>query len=502
MSSRLKKLKWNSTLALCYQIVLIITGLILPRCFLYFYGSEVNGLITSITQFLSFINICDLGISAVVTSAYYKPLAENNIYQISKIFVYSRKFFRTIGCVLTVYIVFLLIVYPTLINSSFDFWFTFTLIATMGISQMGQYFIGITYQLLLNSDQKSYVQLIVNGSTLICNTAICILLMVFGANIQTVKLTTSLIYLMRPLIMRCYVRKKYTINYNVPVDSTVVTQKKSGIIQHIAYMFYENTDVMVLTVFSTLKNVSVYSVYTLVTNSIKQIITAATTGVQALLGNMIAKKETESLVSFYSFYNWAIHTISSLLFTITGLLIVPFVTLYTSNITDAEYYVPTFAALITFAYYFSSIRNCNYVLIRAAGHYRQTQSASLIEAALNLAISIIFVFNLGLVGVAIGTIIASVFFVVFEIIYFSKNIVFVSLKNSLKPFVTDFLTMGISVLITLKINIFSGTVISWLLQAVAISLICCCICLLIQFVFYRKNMIKLKAKIFKKYNGG
>ena len=70
MNTRYRSLKWNSILALVYQVILIVTGLILPRCFLYFYGSEVNGLISSITQFLSFINICDLGISAVVSSAY------------------------------------------------------------------------------------------------------------------------------------------------------------------------------------------------------------------------------------------------------------------------------------------------------------------------------------------------------------------------------------------------------------------------------------------------
>ena len=84
----------------------------------------------------------------------------------------------------------------------------------------------------------------------------------------------------------------------VAVDRSVVPQKSSGIIQHIAYMIYENTDVMVLTVFSTLKNVSVYSVYTLVTNCIKQLITAATTGVQALLGNMLARGERQELRRF------------------------------------------------------------------------------------------------------------------------------------------------------------------------------------------------------------
>lgn len=46
MNTRYRSLKWNSILALVYQVILIVTGLILPRCFLYFYGSEVNGLIS------------------------------------------------------------------------------------------------------------------------------------------------------------------------------------------------------------------------------------------------------------------------------------------------------------------------------------------------------------------------------------------------------------------------------------------------------------------------
>lgn len=498
MNNRFRNLKWNSLLALCYQVVLMTTGLILPRCFLYYYGSAVNGLITSITQFLSFINICDLGISAVVSSAYYKPLAENDKNQISKIFVYSKKFFKTIGFILAAYIVFLLIAYPTLINHTFDYWFTFTLIAAMGISQLGQYFIGITYQLLLNSDQKSYIQLIINGSTLLGNTVISILLMYFGASIQAVKLTTSLIYLLRPIMMWRYVKKHYTLDPTVSVNSSVITQKKNGIIQHIAYMVYENTDVMVLTVFSTLKNVSVYAVYTLVTNSMKQIITAATTGVQALLGNMVAKKEQEALTRFYKLYHWGIHTVSTLFFTITGFLIVPFVSIYTANITDADYYAPLFAALITFSSYLSSIRNCNYVLIRAAGHYKQTQPAALIEAALNLIISILCVFRFGLVGVAIGTAAATLFFVIYEIIYFSKNIIFLPGKHAVKQFIIDFLTVLISSVIAVPIHVFTGTVISWFLQAVITSVICCCVCLLLQLFFYRGNLAVLKSKVMKK----
>lgn len=501
MNSRLKNLKWNSILALCYQAVLIVSGLLLPRFFLRFYGSEVNGLISSITQFLAFINICDLGISAVVSSAYYKPLAEGNTHQISKIFVYSKRFFKNIGIILCAYIVFLLIAYPTWINDSFDYWFTFTLIVAMSISQLGQYFIGISYQLLLNADQKSYIQLGVNGITLLCNTAISILLMFLGANIQIVKLTTSLIYLLRPVMMCLYVKKHYAINQTVAVDGSVVTQKKNGIIQHIAYMVYENTDIMVLTLFSTLENVSVYAIYTMVTNSIKQIITAAITGVQALLGNLIAQNRQETLAKFFGFYSWGVHTISSLLFTITGLLIVPFVSVYTSNIKDADYNTPVFAILITFVYYLSSIRNCNYVLIRAAGHYKQTQWASLLEAALNLIISIICVFHFGLVGVAIGTAIATMFFVIYETIYFSKNIVFLPIRDFLKQIVVEFLSVGISISIAVHVDVFTGSLFSWLLQAVIVSVICCCVCLLFQMIFYRNNLSMIKTNVIKKSKG-
>lgn len=498
MDSRMKKLKWNSILALLYQVILIATGLILPRCFLHFYGSEVNGLISSITQFLAFINICDMGISAVVSSSYYKPLAEKNTYEISKVFVYSKRFFNRVGIILILYIITLLVVYPTVIDSSFGFWFTFTLIASMGISQLGQYFIGISYQLLLSSDQKSYIQLIVNGITLLINTVTCIVLMISGASIQMVKLTTSIIYLLRPIAMFMYVRKKYTIDYDVPIDKNAITQKRNGIIQHIAYMIYENTDIMVITVFSSLKNVSIYTIYTLATNSIKQIIISATTGIQALLGNLIAQKEQEKLTSIFSFYNWVIHSVSVVLFTITGLMIVPFVQLYTSNITDANYYAPVFATLITVAYFLSSIRNANYALIRAAGHYKQTQIASLTEAILNLIISIVCVFKLGLAGVAVGTVIATLYFVVYETLYFSKNIVFIPLKSFFKQFVSDILVSLISVCIAFNIKIFNGSIISWLLQAVLVSFSCLLVWLFFQFVFYRDNLCVLKQKILKR----
>ncbi len=498
MSERLRRLRLNSTIALLYQGILIITGLILPRCYLAFYGSEVNGLLSSITQFLSFINICDMGISTVISSALYKPLAEQDYGMISRVFVYSKKFFRGIGYILLGYVLVLLFVYPQLVEEQFGAVYTILLIICMSVSSFSQYFLGNSYQLLLNADQRSYVQLIINGGTLVANTVLSVVIMVLGGGIHIVKLVASLIYLLRPILMAFYVKKNYQIDDTIKADANAVPQKRSGIIQHISYIVCENTDVAVLTIFSTLSNVSIYSVYFLVLNSVKTLINAATTGVQAMFGNMIANEEKEKLHDTYGFYEWLMHGATVLLFVVAGKLIVPFVLLYTQNVNDANYNVPLFAALITVAYGIYTIRNAMYVLIRSAGHYKQTQVASLLEAVLNLGISVVLVFRFGLIGVAIGTMTAELFYGIYLICYLSKNIVFQQKRIAVKRILVDILSVAVMLLTVGWIDMSADSFISWIWKAVVVTAICGTDLVIIQVLFARENVKKVFSALRKK----
>ena len=66
---RKKRLVKNTIASLGYQISAIICGFILPRLIMTYYGSEVNGLVNSITQFLQVITFLELGVGAVVQSS-------------------------------------------------------------------------------------------------------------------------------------------------------------------------------------------------------------------------------------------------------------------------------------------------------------------------------------------------------------------------------------------------------------------------------------------------
>ncbi|MBR6123433.1 sugar isomerase, partial [Candidatus Saccharibacteria bacterium] len=97
MLSQKQKLHITSVSAISLQIVTIVCGFILPRFLLQYYGSAVNGLISSITQFLGFITLAECGIGAVVQSALYKPLSCNDYLGVSRIIVSAEHFYRNIA---------------------------------------------------------------------------------------------------------------------------------------------------------------------------------------------------------------------------------------------------------------------------------------------------------------------------------------------------------------------------------------------------------------------
>ena len=499
MRSRGEKLALNTVSSLALQVVSVICGFILPRLILETFGSDVNGLVNSITQFLGVITLLDLGVGAVVQSALYKPLADNDTNMISKIYVSANKFFRRLAEILLVYVVLLMIFYPMLVNKSFGHMYTALLIAAICISSFAQYYFGIVNSLLLNADQRGYIQYVAQIITLILNTFACYIIIKLGASIQIVKLTTSLIFLLRPLFLVFYVKKHYSIDKKITYTEEPIKQKWNGMAQHFASYVLNGTDNIVLTMFSSLGNVSIYSVYNVVIIGVKNALLSVTNGFQSLIGEMLAKKETMKLNAFFGFVEWFLHTGTTLVFGCTGVLIVDFVRVYTYGINDADYIQPLFAVLITIANAGHCLRLPYNILILAAGHYKQTQSNYIIAMILNIVVSIATVKMWGLVGVAIGTLIAMAYQTVWMAKYDSKNIICWPFKNFLKQCGVDAITVIIASLATIKIPMLSVSYVSWFLRAIEAFGIWLIISIVINTIFYRERVLSIFIRVKRRF---
>lgn len=497
MAGRGKKLALNTISSLGLQFVNVICGFILPRLILESFGSDVNGLVNSITQFLGVITLLDLGVGAVVQSALYKPLSEKDTDMISKIYVSANKFFRRLAEILLVYVVLLMIFYPLIVNKSFGHMYTALLIAAICISSFAQYYFGIVNSLLLNADQRGYIQYTAQIITLILNTIACYIVIKLGASIQIVKLTTSLIFLIRPFFLVLYVKKHYSINRKITYTEEPIKQKWNGMAQHFAAYLIDGTDNIILTLFSSIANVSIYSIYSIVIHGVKNIIFSMKNGFQSLIGELLVKKEIEKLNAFFGYVEWALHTATTLTFGVTGVLLLDFIKVYTKGISDTNYIQPMFAFLITLANAIHCLRLPYNTLILAAGHYKQTQRNYIIAVILNIVISIATVKIWGLIGVSIGTLVAMAYQTVWMARYDSKNIICWPFKNFLKQCGVDAITVIIASLATFKIPMLSISYISWFLLAFEVFAIWLVITFLVNVVFYRERV----ASMFKRIKG-
>ena len=499
---RSKKAIINIITSLALQLVTVICGFIVPRLIIGTFGSSVNGLITSITQFLAYITLLESGFGPVVKSILYKPIANKDKNEIERILKAAEKFFRTISYIFIIYIIILCFVLPMVVSKEFNNLFTLSLVIIISISTFAEYFFGMTYKLYLQAQQKAYVTSVIQIGTTILNTISIVLLIYFGANIQIVKLFSALIFVFRPILQNVYVKKKYNISLKNVGNDYKIKQKWDGLAQHVAAVVHNNTDVAIITIFLNMKEVSVYAIYNLIVTGIKKIIEAFTSGIDAMFGDMLAKGEKEHLNKSFKIYEFFYFAIITIIFSITLISIIPFVKVYTNGITDVDYIRPAFAYLIVLAEFVCMIRLPYIKVTYSAGHFKETRKGAWVEAISNIVISLLLVWKLGIIGVAIGTLVA-MFIRTIEFMYHSSKYI---LERSVTYTFKRLFIIAIEVIIVVIVSnlIPSITItnyITWAMQAIIIAVIASIVVVTINCVIYKediKGILNIIKRIVKK----
>lgn len=497
-----KVLFYNSISPLIYQATTIICGFILPRLILGHFGTAVNGLVNSITQFLGMIAFLELGVGAVVQSSLYKPLADNDIIGISKVITSADRFFRKLGYILALYVIVMFVFYPLLVKQSFGFIFTSSLIIVISVRLFAQYFFGMVNRILLISDQKAYIQYITLTIAMITNTMACYILIALDCSVQVVYGMTSLIFFLQPVLIHFYVRKKYSLNRNIHYDTEPIKQKWNGIAQHIALVVLNSTGIIVLTIFDKLENVSIYSVYYLVVLGVLNLYVSLTQGIETLMGNLLAKEKIEELRNVFGFLEWVVHNTSVFLFGCTACLIVPFVMIYTHGITDVDFRQTVFAWLFVFAYFFRAIRLPYNIVILIAGHYKQTQKNYIIATIINIILTIIGVKLFGLRGAVLGTMVAMIYQLFYMVNYNAKNLLKIDVKKFLKYLMSDIIIIIISLIISSFIPIQCDGILEWIKLATINVLIWLMVIIMVNILLFKEYTCKVFGKIMLSITGG
>lgn len=419
---RISQTKLNIVTSVLLQAVSGVCGLILPRFVLRNFGSEVNGLIASVSQFLSYTVLLEGGIGGVMRAALYKPLANEDDAGISAVFYQISRAFRKISIVFVGFALLLSICMKFLVETQYDWLYVSTMVLILSTNTFFNYYMGLPYRMLMTADQKLYVIQFTQIITIVLNLLLCLLVMHLGGSIHMVKLTSVTVFLLNPLVQWRYVKRHYRLLADTAADSSAPIQKRDGAIHHLSYFIHRNTDVVILSLLGSLQIVSVYTVYKTVINVLEQLLVSVSSGLSGLIGRLIARKEIAELNRIVDRYEACNNVLATGMATVCAILILPFVSIYTGGVTDVQYHQPVFALLLIAGSYAYSIRHPFGSIVSAAGHYKETNAGAVGEVAINLVLSLALVKPLGLVGVALGTVVAMSFRTLHTVWYLSRNI--------------------------------------------------------------------------------
>ena len=469
---RISPTKLNIAGSVLLQVVSGICGLILPRFVLLSFGSEVNGLVASVTQLLSYAVLLEGGIGGVMKAALYKPLADGDSVGISGIFYQISRTFRKISLVFIGFAVALSLCMKFVVDTQYDWFFVFTMVMILSSHTFFSYYVGMPHRILMTADQKLYIIQFTQIVATVLNLLLCLLVMQLGGSIHLVKLTSATVFLLNPLVQRLYVKRHYNLIENEGRTIAPSVRKRDGVVHHLSYFIHRNTDVVILSLLGSLHTVSVYTVYNTVIYVLEQLLLSISSGLSGLVGRLIAQKNMTELNRIVDRYEACNNAMATAFATVCAIMILQFVSIYTSGVTDTQYHQPVFALLMIGGSYAYSIRHPFGCVVSAAGHYKETKTAAVVEMALNLGLSLVLVKPFGLIGVALGTFAAMSYRTIHTVWYLSKHILHRPVWKFLLKLVCNLLIGAILInRIPLFVETTASDILGLLLCAVKVSVI-------------------------------
>ena len=92
-SEKNKRVILNIITAIGYQVVIAVFGLVLPRLYLVNFGSEVNGLNSTIKNIFAYLSLLEAGVGLSAQYSLYGPVAKGDTGSINGILSATRRFY-------------------------------------------------------------------------------------------------------------------------------------------------------------------------------------------------------------------------------------------------------------------------------------------------------------------------------------------------------------------------------------------------------------------------
>lgn len=450
--SRTKRSLHNSYVAMTFFIVEMGLRFFSRKIFLEYLGTEILGLNTTAYNILDFLNLAELGIGAAVGFSLYKPIYENDRQSITEIIALQGHLYRRIASWIVVGAVVVMCFFPLIFKKmDLPLWYAYASFGVLLLSSLVGYYFNYK-QIILSASQQDYKITYATKTWSIIQVLCQIAAMIWLDNPYFWWLFFQGFFsLIKAWNLSMTVKKNYPWLQSVSVNYSSLRKKYADIFQKIRQVFVHRIGAFALTqtppliiyALISLTAVTMYSNYTIIAFAIQTLCNAVFNSIGAGIGNLVAEAKQEKIwqvfrelfsVRFYiaAIITWGFTTLSQ-----------PFVSLWIGpayNISNVT------VILIGVQLFLSIFRQANDNFINAYGLYSDIW-APIVEAVLNVGLSVLFGIWWGLNGIILGVIVTMTIIVLLWKPYFLFS-------RGIKVSIRKYIVLFMSHLILLIISIF------------------------------------------------
>lgn len=227
------------------QLITLILGMILPRLILLAWGSEYNGLLSSVTNILRYLSLLEAGFNTATLQALYKSVGQDDREQTSIVIKTSQHYYHRISVVYALMVLLISIGYPLIVKSEIPFWETFIIIILQGAVGVINFAFRAAYQQLLNAEGKYYVISLITLLTTVLTYAAKILSIGYFNSVVIMQIMSVLVIIVQVTIYAIYFNKRYTwIDKDARIDESLLENRKYYFTQQVAGLIFNSTDTL------------------------------------------------------------------------------------------------------------------------------------------------------------------------------------------------------------------------------------------------------------------
>lgn len=506
-TGRLQNSKKSMIFAIINFIVKLLCAFVVRKIFLKCLNETFLGVDTLFCNILDVLCFAELGIGSAMDCCLFKPAYEKDYDKMSKLMTKFKKIYMIIGSVVlilglavTPFIHIFMNSYPSDLNTNFYIIFVL-FVVNAALSYLFSYRFS-----LFHAFQRKNVHYIITTSSYFVFSILQSLSLLIYKSYYLFVLCKIVYTLSSGFISYFYTKKKFgqvVDNCTEPIDietNQAFKKEVGGVVCHkVASVVNTSADGIIISKF--LNNgvfvLGVYSCYTMIISALNGLILCVCDALRGSLGNLIASNDLNNGYRVFSMITLLFWWISCFCATAVFCLINPFLDIFMGI---ENLFGLSTLFIIAFNFFIHSSKQGAWITRESFGKHQIDKYKGVIQASINIVLSIALVFIWGINGVLIATIISCLSTATWWDPYIVYN---KWLKRSTKMYIFKYIAFVFVTTIIMAITYFVCSLISMSFVGFLIKIIICLVIpnVLLFLLFFKTKAFKELFKIIKNILG-